>query len=335
MMRVHVAAVGVACARGVGGASLLLGDAPLAACAPPLPQFASLLVGRAPLADAGEYVPQRKALKLMSRASQLAIAATGEALRSGPWDAREEAGLFLSVGMSGGEIRDLAGMIEASTTPEGELDLAALGARGLDKVNPLLSFHVLNNMPLCHVSITYGLGGPHAALYGEDAAAGLQAAHHAAATVGGGEGPWALAGGAESPLNTIALALQHGHRAPLAEGAASVVFAREDHAAPDPGLVVWRGLVHAGDLPSALSALRLPPRADLYCLTAGHPSPAQLPADHQPLEALLGDTGAASGALLLARGAALLGQPGGPGLALLVAPCDGAWLVAALQREES
>jgi hypothetical protein len=66
--------------------------------------------------DLSRFVSQKKSLKLMSRASQLAIAAGKIATQKIDAQQLASAGLFLGVGMSGGELSSLSGMRAASLT---------------------------------------------------------------------------------------------------------------------------------------------------------------------------------------------------------------------------
>ena len=223
-------AVSVCAASGLGDERVLDGETLFCAC--PLAQFAQRRVAPAAQFDPAAVVAQRKSLKLMNRAAQLAVAAA----RALPVPARdrERAGLFLGVGMSGGEIAQLAGLLDESLDG-GEVDLAKMGANGLARLNPLLSFHVLNNMPLCHVSIELGLGGPHGAIYAAGAEA-LDAFAAAADALAAGEAPWAIAGGADAPLDTVTLALRGGDER-LAEAAALALLLAVDE--PAPGDLEW------------------------------------------------------------------------------------------------
>jgi hypothetical protein len=277
--------VGVACPRGLGGPEVLDGDAPVSLAPPAQPQFAGRRVGRVPEFDAASQVAQRKSLKLMSRASLLAVAAARElALPDG---ARAEAGLYLGVGMSGGEIAQLAGLLDESLDERGGLALARMGASGLARLNPLLSFHVLNNMPLCHASIELGLGGPHAAIYAPGGEA-LLAFERAARAIAAREAPWALAGGADAPLDTVSLAL-HAPERRLAEGASLALLVETD--LPAPGDVAFRGLHRAIDAVDA----------PLW-IAVGKEAAASVPRGRQALllDDRVGETHAASGALAVA-----------------------------------
>jgi hypothetical protein len=274
-----ISGVGVACARGVGDATILLSSEQASFMAA---EGAPRQLGTVPHFEPALFVTQKKSLKLMNRASTLGVAAARIAVTG--VEGLSEAGLFMSVGMSGGELTTLTGMLSVSTTEDGGLDLRLMGEQGLSRINPLLSFHVLNNMPLCHTSIELGLHGPHAAFYTAGAPGGLRALSRAAQCIMRQEASVAIAGGADSPLDTINLALS-SYEHP-AEGAAMMVFSSE-------GDVEWLGLSeHTAQ--SETDALR----------TLTHETPLLQVRSTQT--ALFGETLAASAALWVARAVALL-----------------------------
>ena len=300
-----ISGVGVVCVHGVGDESLLNSERMLyKSYHDAVPRQS----GAVPHFDSSQFITQKKSLKLMSRASLLGIAASKIATKNTP--ALSEAGLFMSVGMSGGELTNLSGMLSMSITQDDTLDLRLMGEHGLSRINPLLSFHVLNNMPLCHTSIELGIHGPHAALYTANDAGGLRALSRAAQCVVRQEAPLALAGGADSPLDTINLTLSS--RQLPAEGAAMMVFSTE-------GDIEWVGLSEHKEQ-SPLEALRSltdeSPTIQLKCGEVG----------------LFGDTQAASAALWIARAIALLRvSPVGTMAAVIAIEEDGV-SVALLRR---
>jgi hypothetical protein len=321
-MSVFLSSFGVACARGVGREDIFAGDAPLVLSAPGLAQFAGRAVGRLPAVELGAYLSQKKSRKLMSRASLLAVAAARVCVEGEPFSA--DTGLFVSVGMSGGEISDLAGLLDESLSPSGELDLYAFGSRGLARLNPLLSFHVLNNMPLCHVSIELGLAGPHAAFYAESPADGLAAWVRAVEAVARREAPLVLVGGAEAPVHTLGLALSPAPPVPPAEGAAFALVSSQS----SPGALRWLGVGEGDSLDSAWSALGLSGCAPALVVWAG---PGDSPVENAvSLAALVGDGGAASFSLGVALVAQRLRESQREKVAALCgpAPFGGVWMLA-------
>ena len=274
-----ISGVGVVCVHGVGDESLLSSEQMLYTS---YHEAAPRQSGAVPHFDSSQFITQKKSLKLMSRASLLGLAASRVATKNTP--ALSEAGLFMSVGMSGGELTSLSGMLSLSMTQDETLDLRLMGEQGLPRINPLLSFHVLNNMPLCHTSIELGIHGPHAAMYTADTAGGLRALSRAAQCVVRHEAPLALAGGADSPLDTINLSLST--RSYPSEGAAMMVFSAE-------GDIEWLGLSEHKEQS---------PHAALRSLTDERPTIQLKSAE----VGLFGDTQAAAAALWVARAIALL-----------------------------
>jgi 3-oxoacyl-[acyl-carrier-protein] synthase II len=113
------------------------------------------------------YLAEPKMLRLMNRDAQLAVAAAHLALR----DARlrgsdyyrpEEMALFGATGTAGLPLAEVGPLMRASTAADGRFDLTRFGQAGLRAINPLLSFKVLGNMPVCFVSICENLQGPNA-----------------------------------------------------------------------------------------------------------------------------------------------------------------------------
>jgi hypothetical protein len=311
----RISGVGVACVYGLGDESIFL--LPSEARFALSEKVANRQLGVVPHFDPALFVTQKKSLKLMNRASTLGIAAARLALNAGPSmnaggisaGSLSQAGLFMSVGMSGGELSALAAMLSVSVTDEG-LSLPLMGEQGLSRINPLLSFHVLNNMPLCHTSIELGIHGPHAALYTADTAGGLRALARAAQCILRQEAPLALAGGADSPLDTINLMLSASEHP--AEGAAMMIFSTT-------GDIEWLGLSEHTRQSEAEALRSLIDEAPLVQVRSTQTT-------------LFGETSAASASLWVARTIALLrGSPIGS-LAAIFAHDEAGVSVALLRR---
>jgi 3-oxoacyl-[acyl-carrier-protein] synthase II len=106
----------------------------------------------------------------MSRASALAVAAARSALTEARLEPRsrdegDDLGLHVGIGMTSSELSDLERLVRASVDDEGRLSLARVGERGLRATNPLVSFRILSNMPLCHVALALGIRGPNASFH--------------------------------------------------------------------------------------------------------------------------------------------------------------------------
>ncbi len=147
-------------------------------------------------------------VRLMSRESQLAVAAARLAmadagLRSGERYAAEDIGLYGATGTVGLPLQDVLPLMKASLDGEGRFDLGLFGEVGLRTVNPLLSFKILSNMPLCFVSLCENIQGPNAVFTpweGQGAqaiAAGIQALRE-------GDVSCVLVGGSDAKTHELA-----------------------------------------------------------------------------------------------------------------------------------
>lgn len=99
--------------------------------------------------DGGAHFPPAK-LRMLDRASQLALAAAGEAVREAGLDTQpeplERAGVFMGTGMGG-----------AQTLEEGYQDLFVAQARS---VKPFSVLMAMQNAPASWIAMEYGLTGP-------------------------------------------------------------------------------------------------------------------------------------------------------------------------------
>ena len=125
---------------------------------------ARLVPRQGPALD-GEVLPwlkSRKMRKYMGKQDELAVIASGEALRMAhaeACDAKDRIGLYLCVGYIPFERCD----IEALTSPsirDGRFSMELFSTVGIEQVNPLLTFRCLPNMPIFHVSLNFGICGP-------------------------------------------------------------------------------------------------------------------------------------------------------------------------------
>lgn len=167
-----------------------------------------------------KYVTQRKALKVMARDIQLAVAAASLALDDGSAKSieilRERFGLIVGSGVLNHEIDELAASVMASLGAGQRLDLKKFGSEGLSALFPLWLLKYLPNMPACHISIFFNLQGPNNTLT-TGPSAGLQAVSEAFHIIRRGSADCMLAGGAESKLNPLGLS-QYRIQGVLADG---------------------------------------------------------------------------------------------------------------------
>ncbi len=137
----------------------------------------------------------RKEARRMARLTQLALAATEEALADAGLkenaDARRRAGVIVGSGMGA-----LDPIQEAADT---------LRERGPGRVSPFFVPMMLADTPATLISITHGLTGPNLAVY-TACATGNNALGEAAATIRRGAADVMLAGGTEACILPLALA---------------------------------------------------------------------------------------------------------------------------------
>lgn len=110
-----------------------------------------------------DYIENRKLLKLMNAESKIAVAAGRLALEDAACNGNyspERMGLYLGTGLTSGELQELIPLIENSLDEHGNFSYSLLGTKALPNCNPLLSFKLLTNMPLCYVSIIFNIKGP-------------------------------------------------------------------------------------------------------------------------------------------------------------------------------
>jgi 3-oxoacyl-[acyl-carrier-protein] synthase II len=192
-----------------------------------------------------KYIAEPKMLRLMNRDAKLAVAAAHLALK----DARlrvgteyppEDIALFGASGLVGMPMGEITEFVRNSTTADGQFDPIRFGREGLRLINPLLSFKILSNMPLCFVSICEAIQGPNA-IYTPWEGQGAQAIAAGMLAIHRGEVPCAIVGGCDVKTYDLAfLSLeqqglfeswkQHGTGSVPGEGAAFLVIEEESHA---------------------------------------------------------------------------------------------------------
>ncbi len=189
-----------------------------------------------------KYVPQKKALKVMARDIQLAVAGASLAMTDAgiaPVTLPDRAGVIVGAGVLNHELDELAFSIHSSLGEGGQLDMKRFGSEGLASLFPLWLLKYLPNMPACHISIIFNLQGLSNTLT-TGPSAGLQAVGEALRIIQRGDADVMLAGGAESKLNPVGLS-QYKALGVLAEtnGHPHAVYRPFD--AQSGGLVVGEG----------------------------------------------------------------------------------------------
>ncbi len=201
------------------------------------------------IAEVQDFAPdgviEPKLRRLMSREAQLAVAAAHRALADagiavGREVAPEDIGLFGATGMAGMPLSEVEPLLAASAGPDGRFDVHRFGQAGLRAVNPLLSFRILNNMPICLVSICESVAGANA-VYGPWEGQGARALEAAVRALEWGDAACCMAGGSDVKTHELALlALQQqgalsdetdgGEGVVPGEGAAFVLLEEENRA---------------------------------------------------------------------------------------------------------
>jgi 3-oxoacyl-[acyl-carrier-protein] synthase II len=201
--------MGVVCPIGVGAeavwASLQAGNSgirtvdELAAAAFPIP-----IAGLVDNFDAKEFVRPRKALKVMSRETQLGFAAAEMAWNQAQLEDSgidpERLGVTIGCNMFCPELPELEPAYRAiDAAKSGKFDYPGWGGVGLREIFPLWLLKYLPNMAPAHVSIAHDARGPSNSIVAGDISATL-AIIEAADVVARGHADVMIAGGASSNL---------------------------------------------------------------------------------------------------------------------------------------
>lgn len=158
---------------------------------------------------ARKVLPDRKAIKLMSRETQLAVAAALEACGGPEAPARlgiepSRFGAWSSAGYEVTPLADVLEMMGLSRDPDdpSRVSIARLFDEGREAYNPLHPLKTLPNMPLSHASIALGIQGPYGAM-GSSPATGIAALIEAADSLARGECDAALALGSDDLVDVF------------------------------------------------------------------------------------------------------------------------------------
>ena len=170
-------------------------------------------------ADPREFLANRKNRKFMGRQDDLAVVAAGRALGSLARVDPERTGLYLVVGYIPFEESDIESLV-ASSIVEGRFSMAAFSTKGLDAVNPLLTFRTLPNMPAFHVSMNFDVQGPYWVGY-PGAGQFYLALEEAVAALESGSIDRAVVGGVADQSNFL---VRHHHRVRLGGGRADALW---------------------------------------------------------------------------------------------------------------
>ena len=166
-----------------------------------------------------KFVPKsyRKAVKVMARDIEIAVAAADLAVRDSGIVTRgtedgapdidpKRLGCKIGAGLICTDLNEL-GMAVNTAVVDGRFDLGKWGQVGMSNLTPLWLLKYLPNMLACHVTIIHGAEGPSNTITCGDASAHL-AVGEAAKTIAQGAADAMMAGGAESKLNPMGLLRQ-------------------------------------------------------------------------------------------------------------------------------
>ncbi len=169
--------------------------------------------------SARSYVPKsyRKAVKVMARDIEIAVAAADLAVRDSgivtqgvngqqPNIDSSRLGCNIGAGLICADLAEL-GMAVNTAVTDGKFDIALWGREGMNNLTPLWLLKYLPNMLACHVTIIHAAKGPSNTITcGETS--GHLAVGEAARTIARGAADAAIAGGAESKVNPMGLLRQ-------------------------------------------------------------------------------------------------------------------------------
>jgi len=155
-----------------------------------------------------KYLKNRKALKVMARDIQLAVAAASLAARdAGIYDGvanPERLGVSMGAGLVPGELDELASAVAVCLDEAKHFSLKKFGKEGIGALPPLWLLKYLPNMLNSHVAIEYNAQGPDNCITVGNASS-LLAIGEAARVIERGQADFMMAGGAESKVHPLSL----------------------------------------------------------------------------------------------------------------------------------
>jgi len=182
-------------------------------------RFPCQVAGQLENFSARSFVPKsyRKAVKVMARDIEIAVAAADAAFRDSGIVTRgidadapdvdsKRLGCNIGAGLICADLDELGAAVNTAVT-DGRFDLVAWGRDGMNNLTPLWLLKYLPNMLACHVTIIHGAEGPSNTITCGDASSHL-AVGEACRTIARGAADVAVAGGAESKLNPMGLLRQ-------------------------------------------------------------------------------------------------------------------------------
>lgn len=222
--RVAITGVGVVCPAAIGAEAfwqaLLTGKSAIKPISVFDPSgFPCHIGGELTDFSARSYVPKdyRKAVKVMARDIEIAVAAADGAFRDSgivtkgidPTNINippKRLGCNIGAGLICTDLDELAQAVNSAVV-DGKFDMKMWGASGINNLTPLWLLKYLPNMLSCHVTIIHGAEGPSNTITCGDAS-GIQSVGEAARQIQRGAADVIIAGGAESKLNPMGLLRQ-------------------------------------------------------------------------------------------------------------------------------
>ncbi|OGW82246.1 MAG: hypothetical protein A2Z83_04865 [Omnitrophica bacterium GWA2_52_8] len=170
--------------------------------------FPVTLAGQIENFDPTEYVKNRKSLKVMSRETVLAVAASQLAIEDSGINLaavdRTRFGISLGTGIINNDLDEIGVGIRSSLEQDGSFSMKKFGQDGIRALYPLWMLKYMPNMPACHISMVHGLRGPSNTVT-TSSAASAHAIGEAVQVIKRGDADMMLAGGTDSKLNAMGL----------------------------------------------------------------------------------------------------------------------------------
>lgn len=114
-----------------------------------------------------DFLLQRKTIKFMSKQDRLAVEAAGNAIQESgltPEILGSDTGVFMTVGYIPFEF-DIAEKLATDSTVDNAFSMRDFTSAAIEKLNPLLAFTCLPNMPAHHIAMNNQILGPYFITY--------------------------------------------------------------------------------------------------------------------------------------------------------------------------
>jgi len=174
----------------------------------------SRIAGEIPTFDAKNFIDKkdRKSLRVMARAIQLAVAGAQLALDDSGVKKDQldptRFGVEFGAGLIPTELEDLGPASQASTNRHPDsVDIQKWGTAGLPCIPPLWMLKYLPNMLACHISILHNAQGPNNTITESDVGS-LLAVGEAYRVIARNQADFILVGGADSKINPLSFVRQ-------------------------------------------------------------------------------------------------------------------------------